>query len=78
MADGLIRHLLIFNTSSLPSIIIVITVICVYVYVCIAILYTYVSALFTPQDQYAFCHRAALEYLSSFDHYGDSIGFVQQ
>jgi len=32
--------------------------------------YIHVCFLCSPvQDQYAFCYRAALEYLSSFDHY---------
>ena len=28
--------------------------------------------LLLMQDQYQFCYRAALEYLSSFDHYTDN------
>ena len=32
----------------------------------------YINEIILFQDQYQFCYRAALEYLSSFDHYTDS------
>ena len=38
----------------------------------ILVFFSYIHVVFNPQDQYQFCYRAALEYLSSFDHYTDN------